>query len=137
MPENEARSAHHKLTSLHRYYAWSLILRDHFRAPFKEFIEAGRMEEGIIEWIGPVGMGEGAALLSHWYAALYVVIEGWRELELTDTRIDELLVSEHTERLRVHRNATCHYQEPIYVEKWNRFEKEPGAVEWVLALDQE
>ncbi|HEX3876756.1 MAG TPA: hypothetical protein VHW24_07215, partial [Bryobacteraceae bacterium] len=44
---------------------------------------------------------------------------------------------DHTRRLRVHRNATCHFQNAIFVEKWNRFEKEPGAAEWIRSLDEE
>jgi hypothetical protein len=37
--------------------------------------------------------------------------------------------------LKVHRNATCHFQNTVWVEKWNRFEREPGAVDWVRSLD--
>ena len=125
------------IVSLHRYYSWARTLRTHFERPFKEWHEKGLKEENVEEWFGPTGMGEGVALMSYWYAALYVVIEGWRELGLKDDRIDELLTSEHADRLRVHRNATCHYQAEYFVKKWNRFEKEPGSVEWVWALDRE
>ena len=53
----------------------------------------------------------------------------------TDPTIDALLASEHTKRLKIHRNATCHFQNAVWVEKWNHFEREPGAVDWVRSLD--
>ena len=127
-------SKHHKFTSLYRYYGWSIILREQFQAPFREFFEKNDIKAGMAAWVG-LGMGPGAAFMSYWYAALYVVIEGWQELGLTDPTIDALLASEHTKRLKIHRNATCHFQNAVWVEKWNHFEREPGAVDWVRSLD--
>lgn len=47
-----------------------------------------------------------------WYSLLYVVIEGYRDLKLEDTRIDELLDRQDmTDALRRFRNAVFHYQE--------------------------
>lgn len=75
--------------------------------------------------------------MSYWYAALFVVIEGWQELGYSDPVIDELIASPYTARLKRHRNATCHYQKPVFVAKWNEFEKEPGSVEWLRKLARE
>lgn len=55
-------------------------------------------------------IGEFIAFSAVWFASLYVVIEGWRELKLTDSEIDTLLESEHVDSLRVFRNATFHFQ---------------------------
>lgn len=131
---------HHKFSALHRYYAWSLILREQFYAPFADFAASEDMERGLALWIGQVGdarIGPGAVLMSHWYASLYVVIEGWQQLGFHDPVIDALIASEHTEQLRRHRNATCHFHKTLSVEKWEEFEREPDSVKWVRALDHE
>ena len=47
-----------------------------------------------------------------WYSLLYVVVEGYRDLKLDDTLINELLANEQmTDALRRFRNAVFHYQE--------------------------
>ncbi|ANF30821.1 hypothetical protein A0130_03200 [Leifsonia xyli] len=45
-----------------------------------------------------------------WYAALYVVIEGWKELDLSDSEVDGFLSDDRTDKLRVFRNKVFHYQ---------------------------
>ena len=52
------------------------------------------------------------ALLAHWYASLWVVIEGWRETKMSDPVIDDLLTScpRLCDLLRRFRNAVYHYQ---------------------------
>ncbi len=48
------------------------------------------------------------------YSGIYLVIEGWKDLKLSDPKIDELLHSPFVDRLKRFRNATFHYQkEPI------------------------
>ena len=116
------------------------MLREGFQAPFNEIAATGDTEGGLRRWIGQIGevsIGPGAVFMAHWYASLYVVVEGWQSLGFTDPVIDALIASEHTSRLRVHRNATCHFHKTLRVDKWNRFEQEPGAVEWVRSLDRE
>ena len=52
--------------------------------------------------------------LQYSYSGIYLVIEGWRELNLHDERIDALLESPLVDRLRRFRNATFHHQkEPL------------------------
>jgi hypothetical protein len=60
----------------------------------------------------PVGEAEIESFLymSYWYGALYVVIEGWRELKLADTGIDNLLESPNVDLLRKYRNGVFHFQ---------------------------
>ena len=48
--------------------------------------------------------------MSYWYAGLYVVIEGWRELGLTDEAVDRLLESPNVPLLRRFRNGAFHFQ---------------------------
>jgi hypothetical protein len=48
--------------------------------------------------------------MSYWYAALYVVIEGWRDLGLADATIDALLQSPNVDLLKRYRNGVFHFQ---------------------------
>ena len=74
--------------------------------------------------------------MSFWYAALFVVIEGWRELGLTDTRIDILLQSPNVELLRRYRNGAFHFQREYFDVRFMDFVKEPDTVQWVRELNE-
>jgi len=41
--------------------------------------------------------------MSYWYGALFVVIEGWRELQLSDPSIEPLLASDNVDLLKRYR----------------------------------
>lgn len=112
-------------------------MRDQFQAPLRQMSESRDCEAALTQWMGQISMGDGAAFMAYWYVSLYVVIEGWQTLDLTDPVIDALIASEHTNQLRLHRNATCHFQKTLVVDKWERFYREPGTVDWVRSLDQE
>jgi hypothetical protein len=38
--------------------------------------------------------------MSYWYGSLYVVVEGWRELNETDPKVDPLISSPDVDRLK-------------------------------------
>ena len=44
-----------------------------------------------------------------WFATLFVVSEGWKELKVVDREINAL-IDEHLESLRLFRNAVYHFQ---------------------------
>ena len=90
-----------------------------------KIIETGDPESSLAEWMGPLSLGKGTIFMSYWYAALYVVVEGWGDLGLTDPAIDALLAADYKAKLRRHRNETCHYREGFFVDKWNEFENTP------------
>jgi hypothetical protein len=46
-------------------------------------------------WIHDPGI-----FMSYWYGGLYVVVEGWRELRLSDPKIDALLTSQNVNLLK-------------------------------------
>jgi hypothetical protein len=48
------------------------------------------------------------ALLTTWFALLYVVIEGWRKWKFNDPKVDSLLTSEHAGELKDYRHAVFH-----------------------------
>ena len=73
-----------ELLSLHRYYIWANMMREQFddelqrngQAELDRAIQEGHVDVDILMY------------MSLWYDTLYVVIEGWRELDLTDPEID-------------------------------------------------
>jgi hypothetical protein len=114
---------HSEITSLHRYFIW-----------------ADRMRVLALDLLGK-DHGNAADLLflhpyfCYWYAGSYVVIEGWRKLELHDTVIDDLLsVNVYVEALRLHRNGAYHFQPTYFAEKVIGFVSEPGSAEWIHKL---
>src|ERR1700676_1969582 len=51
------------------------------------------------------------AYTSYWFAALFVVAEGWKTLNITDAEIDEMVKQEENlTSLRLFRNAVYHFQ---------------------------
>src|ERR1700688_3247229 len=98
--------------TLHRYYIWANRMRTHF----DEILSKGALD-GKAEI-------ESFLYMSYWYGGLYVVIEGWRELELTDTAIDELLQSSNVELLRRYRNGVFHFQRDYNDERFRAFMEE-------------
>lgn len=100
------------IISLHRYYLWSRQLYLLFASAFwqqKEFIKA-QPETTLASTAG--------IIQCYWYASVYIVIEGYRELGMSDPEIDTLLQSPHVESLRRLRNATFHFQKTYHTEKF-------------------
>jgi hypothetical protein len=61
------------------------------------------------------------ALISYWYASLYVVIEGWQELQLADAKIDAILLRIDLDTLRRFRNAVFQYQRAFDLPKFDNW----------------
>lgn len=61
------------------------------------------------------------AIVSKWYAALQVAVEGWLECQFEDPIIDELLLdpalAQYRDRLRRFRNVIYHYQPEEIMDK--------------------
>jgi hypothetical protein len=117
--------------ALHRYWIWANALRTHFDKIIMNNTDL-QHKKGI-RWFADY---EGV-FLSHWYSALYVVVEGWKELRLTDKEINRLLESPNVERLRRFRNGVCHFQPDYLDKKFLGFMAEPTSVEWVRTLNRE
>ena len=71
-----------------------------------------------------------------WYGMLYVVIEGWREADLSDPEVDRLLASPNVDFLRKFRNGMFHFQQDTWLsQKLHDFIKpQHGTVDWVISL---
>lgn len=89
-----------KLLALHRDYIEANRFREHFVGTLSVFPPIEHSEDLFISDYG--------LFLSHWYAALYVVIEGWKETKLSDPTIDSLLSSENVDLLKRFRNGIYH-----------------------------
>ena len=80
------------------------------------------------------------AFVSQWLASLYVVLEGWQELNEKDERIDKILniSKKHHNLLRRHRNAVFHYQPSLFDKKFSEITKEGiSTLIWAVALELE
>jgi hypothetical protein len=74
--------------------------------------------------------------MSFWYGELYVVIEGWNKLNLTDKTVDALLEeSEMVELLRRYRNGTFHYQSRYFDNRFINLMSDDKTVRWVRNLN--
>ena len=116
-----------ELIALHRYYIWANRLREHFENTIYSVGVTANPEAIFIDDRG--------LFLSHWYSSLFVVVEGWKSLKLTDTEIDVLLESPHVELLRRFRNGICHYQRNYNDPRFLDLIEAQGAVPWVRQLN--
>src|SRR5438034_786877 len=84
------------LFALHRYYIWANRMRTHFDDLLGDQTRRSEIESLLY--------------MSYWYSALFVVIEGWRHLGLSEPTIDALLASPNVDLLRRYRNGVFHFQ---------------------------
>lgn len=75
--------------------------------------------------------------MSHWYASLYVVVEGYQELNLHDAKIDALLTSPHVHLLRRYRNGVDHFQKTYFDARFVDFMGPPDTPQWARNLNRE
>jgi len=94
-----------RVMALHKYFLNADFLRDAFMRRIDR--EQQSAETDLVTSI------DNTIVLSLWYATLYVVIEGWREAQLTDPELDALLADTKVGDLRRFRNQVFHYQ-PAY-----------------------
>lgn len=123
-----------KIASLHRYWLQADVLKRTFeQAGASDFERLQSMREDtfgeILFYLSPVSV-----LMSFWYASLYVVVEGYREVCSPDDEIDALLTSHHLDRLRRFRNGVCHYQPEWFPSKIAEIQAEEDHVDWVRLL---
>ena len=75
--------------------------------------------------------------MSYWYGALYVVIEGWKALRLTDPAIDPLIISSNVKLLRNYRNGVFHFQRNYFDMRFAGFFMSKDSVNWVRQIHSE
>lgn len=73
-----------------------------------------------------------------WYALLYVVVEGYRELKISYGPLDEVLAEgEYESLMRRFRNATFHYQENPFSAKLIDFLEKSESEAWIQRLNKQ
>jgi hypothetical protein len=106
-------------------------MRTHFDAILAEVLAAKKQLQGTTEI-------ESRLYMSYWYGGLYVVIEGWNELKLSDTIIDELLNSPNVEFLKRYRNGVFHFQRDYNDKRFLEFMTQgTDEVTWVRSLNEQ
>jgi len=119
------------LVSLHRYYIWANRMRTHFYdliPRIENNPEQDRFSEDVIE---------AEIYMSFWYGELYVVIEGWKVLGLSDPAVDDLLASPNVQLLKRYRNGTFHFQKDYFDERFLGFIRDGNdAAAWVSELNR-
>ena len=99
---NPSQETFFQLMALHKYFLNADFLRDVFMRRIKR--EQSSDERSFVELI------DDTTAMSLWYATVYVVIEGWREIKATDPELDVLLDDDRVDALRRFRNQIFHYQ---------------------------
>jgi len=114
--------------ALHRYFIWADRMRVHFRDSLLRE-PPGTDDKQVAR------DAHAYPYMAYWYGGMHVVIEGWRELQLTDLEIDGLLDSPHVELLRRYRNGAFHFQRQYFDERFTGFwgEGDDGA-KWIHRL---
>jgi hypothetical protein len=101
--------------SLHRYFVWSETMRERY---FQWIVNLPPLGES--EWYSrPVQ--EIFAVMSYWYGSLYVVVEGWKVLSLSNADVDALLSSPKVQLLKRFRHGTFHFQKTYFDERFANF----------------
>jgi len=120
----------HEILALHRYFIWANKMRTDFDALLERQTQ-GRIDQDDLKI-------ESFLYMSYWYGGLYVVVEGWKELRLSDAVIDQLLKSSNVTLLKRYRNGVFHFQKQYYDNRFLEFiEEGKNSVEWVRNLNRE
>ena len=126
------------VATLHRYFIAANKMRIRFEKTFTDpevmnrFPNADPLTRALMMCVDDYGV-----FMFYWYSGLYVVIEGFRELNLKDAKIEALLQSPNVEALRLARNATFHFQNDGFIsKKVHPFLKSKDCVPWVHSLTE-
>lgn len=119
-----------KLVALHKHWITADAIQYHMRRSIGRGPEIDvRLSPDIAEF---AQAHSAFLMLSVWYGLLYVVIEGYQNLGLSDAPLDTLLSDlDRVSALRRFRNATFHYQEDPISKKIIEFLDAPESEIWI------
>lgn len=117
--------------ALHRYYIWTNRLREHFDKALA--VRGLPKASDFPTWFAD----DPGLFMSHWYAALYVVVEGYRKLGLHDAEVDALLASPNVDLLRRYRNGVSHFQKTYFDARFVDFMGSSDTPQWTRDLNRE
>ena len=131
-----------ELISLHRYWIASSRMRDFFNAEIKDkrkeyqsLINLSEDEKTLASYL--LFLDDFFILKSYWYASLYVVIEGYKELQIKNDNVQKLWNEDFINKLRLFRNGTFHYQKDIFSEIISNTDDTDEFVKWIHAINHE
>lgn len=102
-----------KMVSLHKYYLWATYMAASWQKEIATIKEPR-------SWAHPEAL-HAFMFMSYWFATLYVVVEGWQELGLSDPAVDELLTESHLALLRRYRHGVFHFQADYFDKRYRDF----------------
>ncbi len=117
---------------LHKYFMTASLMAQEFDrhlADPPQFKFKDAAEEGMMFLVSKAGIK-----MTLWYGSLYVVIEGWREIGMSDPEVDQLLNSPNTKLLKGVRNSAFHFQRHWMDDRLAKFIASKDSVAWVRAL---
>ena len=112
-----------------RYLYWADLSLRHWDA----YADSERLQDKWEDW------WQFFALMSHWYASEYVVIEGWRDAGLHDPVVDHALDgwAGVVDNLRRYRNGVFHFQPSLIDAHFDPFLEDSGSMFWAHYLHSE
>lgn len=123
-----------KLVSLHKHWITADSLDYHLRRSLK--LPQENHMQGSVELFEMSKIMSSFAVLSVIYSLIYVVVEGYQELNLKDKNVDDLLSkTDFVAHLKRFRNATFHYQKNPLSEKMLQFISAYQSEVWVRQLN--
>jgi len=134
------------IVALHRYSMHANRMRQHFEAALKQNPSKPRQlspKPNITEIAAVMtdavrySADDRGMFMSYWYGTLYVVIEGWKQLRLSDPRLDKLIKSPNVGRLKLYRNGVYHFQRNYFDDRFAGFMKSKDSVAWVREVHSE
>jgi hypothetical protein len=120
---------------LFRYFMAASLMRQEFDRHLRDPKEMELVGDDPMRFL----ISKAGLKMCLWYGMLYVVIEGWREAQLSDPEVDRLLASPNTELLRRFRNGMFHFQKDQWLptKLSDFFVPTNQTVEWVRAVTTE
>lgn len=129
-----------ELITLHRYWVHANRLREHFLSALidPEWLELAKLTESdnhrrVLNFA--FMLHDPGIFMLFWYSSLYVVVEGWQELGLSDPDVDRLLGSPNIGLLKRFRNGVFHYQKRYFDDRFTDFVAVDETVPWVNELN--
>ena len=127
----DAQELKRAVLTLHKYFLWANLMHTHFYELVPKIAALETPNRFSTEVL------EADVYMSLWYGQLYVLIEGWRELGLSDPTIDTLLRSPNVELLKRFRNGALHFQKEYFDERFLGFMRDgQNSAQWANELHQ-
>ena len=123
------------IISLHRYWVTADGIRERMLLDVPTHARAGSIQQMPADLVDAGQWWSRALALSVFYGLLHVVIDGYRELELSDEKLDKLLgQGDYVDRLRRFRNAVFHFHKDPFDAKLTEFLEADASDAWIKAV---